>query len=214
MNYIFNRVGTIRYEISKTLLPEERKLPLEENKLRKLLLFLDDKCEYCRLNKIGKTGDHFYPMIVKKRPGNYCDDAWNRIPCCSTCNSSKGGTEWKQWIGNVLQTKQTCKQPPKGCKNPLYQLSISELKELYGRFKIYDGVMRYYCQKRKPSDFVFYDKKMVLVTDFLSKLQDNVVEYVIERDKNDEEDDDDEDKVENKDEDEDVVINAFSGLKM
>lgn len=50
-------------------------------------------CMYCgtdvTFDPLGHKGDHFYSSIENKRPRGYCNDLFNRVPCCAKCNSSK-----------------------------------------------------------------------------------------------------------------------------
>ena len=60
-------------------------------------------CCYCRKNE-AKTGDHFHPKIINGKPSMYGDDIANMIPCCSPCNSSKGGKLFLEWNKRLNDT--------------------------------------------------------------------------------------------------------------
>lgn len=55
------------------------------------------KCAYCR--KVEATDwDHFEPIVKHKMHSSYFNDIYNAVPSCSTCNQSKGGSYWKDWL--------------------------------------------------------------------------------------------------------------------
>lgn len=55
-----------------------------------------DECAYC--GAPGYELDHFYALVKNKRPSGYFHTARNLIPSCGTCNHSKGGHDWQQWM--------------------------------------------------------------------------------------------------------------------
>ena len=175
-NYISARSGTLRYELSKSLAPKERILPENELKLRSDILELDGICEYCRKNEAAGKGDHFNCMVVNKQPSDYCNDLWNLVPCCTTCNSSKSGTHWKKWMTSKENTKKTK-------ENKLLSiLSKEEADNLVEKFSRYDKIMNIHCQKRSQSDKILFDRIMANIEKTLDDAQIEVIEYVRLRD--------------------------------
>lgn len=78
-----------------------------EEALNILQMSKDDvKCAYC--GNDANQWDHFEPIVDKQRPRGYITEIYNLIPCCSTCNSSKSGSNWFTWITG------TSKKSPKG----------------------------------------------------------------------------------------------------
>lgn len=57
------------------------------------------ECIYCggRCN----AWDHLRPIVVKRRPTGYISEIANLVPACQPCNSSKGNTPWREWIGGA-----------------------------------------------------------------------------------------------------------------
>jgi hypothetical protein len=53
-------------------------------------------CAYC-LKMPATTEDHFLSLIRNKRPTGATNHAINMIPCCRTCNSSKGKKMLEDW---------------------------------------------------------------------------------------------------------------------
>jgi len=70
------------------------------NKVVELLQCSDSSgnlnCAYC-LKMKAVTEDHFVPLIRNKRPTGATNHAINMIPCCKSCNSSKGGKRFEDW---------------------------------------------------------------------------------------------------------------------
>jgi len=42
--------------------------------------------------------DHLHPMRRGGRLTGYCNERWNAVPACATCNSSKCGRDWRAWM--------------------------------------------------------------------------------------------------------------------
>ena len=53
-------------------------------------------CVYCGVP--ANDADHLRPLVKYRRPTGYLNEARNRVPACSICNTSKGGQEWRQWM--------------------------------------------------------------------------------------------------------------------
>ncbi len=162
-----NRLSTMRYEIAKSLNPPPRILPQHERELRASLLALDGSCEYCGRNAGNGVGDHFYAVMLDRYPSEYCNDAWNRINACVTCNSSKGNKTWRQWL--------TSKSP----KNPLLNANAQTRTAVFAKFEKYDKYMQRYCQ-RKVIDKCFFDKQLLIIAQALTEVQMNLVNYQME----------------------------------
>lgn len=88
------------------LMPPARQLTVTETKTRgRILTQLGPGCVYC--GGPESSEDHFRPVIGKNgMPTGYCNDAWNVVPCCISCNSSKGNRHW-----NVFLRGQTPRSP-------------------------------------------------------------------------------------------------------
>jgi hypothetical protein len=152
---VMRRLSTLRYEIAKDMNPIPRTLPFEEVVLRNSILCNDGLCEYCRRNKAsGGFGDHFYPIIQDKYPTVYCDDDWNRIPACSTCNCSKGGKNWKIWFASNI------------INNPIKSLNDTERKAIEQKFSRYDEAMQKHCQRKIVNKTCFDNLMNMICTTF------------------------------------------------
>lgn len=93
------------FETCKALMPARRVLPKHEAAARARIIKNELRCVYCG-DEAG-TRDHFRPIISPGgMPSGYCDDDWNIVPACQTCNSSKGNRHWLLF----MQTK-TPKSP-------------------------------------------------------------------------------------------------------
>lgn len=63
---------------------------------RKLLAAFGPGCVYC--GDFAETRDHLRPVMRRGMPTGYCNDDWNIVPCCATCNWSKGNSTWRQFM--------------------------------------------------------------------------------------------------------------------
>lgn len=174
-NCVKNRIGTLRYEISKSIIPKPEELSIEEKQIRARLLELENgKCIYCKGECGNGVGDHFHPMVRNMEPGEYCNDDWNVVPCCVRCNSSKGGKHWKEW----LTSNHTA-------RSPISKMSNFEISELYNRLSQYDEEMQKHCQKRDViKDKSFFKTQMEKIVQVLKDVQENCDNYVAGRDSN------------------------------
>lgn len=81
------------FETCKALMPARRVLPKQEAAARARIIKGEHRCVYC--GDDAGTRDHFRPIIAPGgMPSGYCDDDWNIVPACQTCNSSKGNRHW------------------------------------------------------------------------------------------------------------------------
>ena len=163
---IISRSSTLRWEIAKAITPPPRPISIIEQRLRKSLLKFNGLCEYCETRPASKGfGDHFHALIKDKYPSTFCNDEWNQMPCCSTCNSSKNGRHWMVWLTS------------NSAGNPLLKSDEDVKTERLHKFQKYDIEMQKYCQK-KLVDKEFFDQQMLLVDAFLINIQKNVHEHV------------------------------------
>jgi hypothetical protein len=84
-------------EMCRNLIPAPRELTVMEKDMRALLIPAD-QCAYC--GGPPTTTDHFRPIISRETsmPSGYCSDLWNTVPCCVTCNCSKGNRHWREFM--------------------------------------------------------------------------------------------------------------------
>jgi hypothetical protein len=54
------------------------------------------ECIYC--GDKCNAWDHLRPIVVGRRPTGYISEIANLVPACQPCNSSKGNSQWKQWM--------------------------------------------------------------------------------------------------------------------
>lgn len=185
MSNIIARLSTLRYEVSKTLSQGFKDVYDQSDITKKHELFGCEEgcCAYCHASigsGKGKKGDHFYPLVVKSRPSEYCDEFWNRVPCCAICNSSKNGkTFWNWTSGDVI-----ARSP----KSPFKAKSAEEMADLIGRFQKFDTFAKTKRQMRKINEQGYNSideriiefvknlakdtKAMALLTEYIPECQD------------------------------------------
>lgn len=99
-------------------------------------------CSYCGGNY--ETWDHFEPIVSNKQPTGFISEIYNLIPSCNTCNSSKSGSYWSNWIeGNAPKS-------PKG-RNKYDKNRIETIKEYEEWCTNHRTIMD--MEKLKSSDF-------------------------------------------------------------
>ena len=135
MSGIRARKSTSIYEVCKELsrVPSNQPSTADKIKRKELLGYEDNCCAYCskHIGKVNdRNGDHFYPMVHNSRPTKYCDDFWNRVPCCKECNSSKTGKTFWEWT-----QKDVIKR---SAKHPYRNKTEAEVFAIVARFQAFD----------------------------------------------------------------------------
>jgi hypothetical protein len=82
----------------RAIIPPCRQLSAVELRLRSSIVD-DNACMYC--GEHPNTMDHFRPVVHNGVPTGFGDDPWNYVPCCGTCNSSKGNRSWRQFMASA-----------------------------------------------------------------------------------------------------------------
>ena len=54
------------------------------------------ECIYC--GDKCNAWDHLRPIVTGRRPTGYISEIANLVPACQPCNSSKGNSNWKEWM--------------------------------------------------------------------------------------------------------------------
>jgi hypothetical protein len=103
-------------------MPKCRPALPQELKLKAKLLPAPGECVYCGDATAGR--DHFYPVVgLNGLPTGYCEDIWNIVTACPTCNSSKGNRSWLAFM------KSTTPKSPRGRGCPDWQMRLARLKQ-------------------------------------------------------------------------------------
>ncbi len=128
--------SSIIYQISKSL--SSVKAPIaqvrgEDAFIRSCLLNNNGRCEYCE-EQSAETMDHFRPLVIKSAPSGYCNDAWNLIPACYQCNSSKGNRFFDDWLRSDAKLNPVRSKPELRAK-------------ILTKFQIYDKIFEKRHQK-------------------------------------------------------------------
>ena len=124
----------------RALMPPPRRLSAtEETKRRKVLDRLSGDCVYC--GDPAETTDHFQPVIAPSgMPTGYCSDAWNVVPCCGTCNSSKSNEAWRRFMART-----TGKAPR--------SRGVKRLSQRCAVLEAFDRLHRRHAQRWMPRDW-------------------------------------------------------------
>ena len=97
------RVGSIRYMTSMTL----TRTFITDEQLEACVAYDDDikenVCAYCDAEALNNKTDHILPVVQKGgKPGiHIAEYPLNKVPCCQSCNSSKGNKEVLDWMINT-----------------------------------------------------------------------------------------------------------------
>ena len=55
----------------------------------------NNKCAYC--GQAANSADHIHPLVNGSAASGSITEIYNLLPCCASCNSSKGGEEFTVW---------------------------------------------------------------------------------------------------------------------
>jgi len=94
------RVTTIHHAFASAIASSE---DYDEIRLSLALRVLEQasdqelQCVYCGVNA-AETWDHIYGLVIDKRYSGYGHILGNLLPCCRSCNSSKGNKNWREFL--------------------------------------------------------------------------------------------------------------------
>ena len=103
----------------------------------------------------------FRSLVKSSYPTEYCNDYWNKIPCCANCNSSKGGKTFEEWFDCNSQ------------RSPFLNMKIDKKEKIKNKFLKYHEEF----EKRHQKKFISEDKIKLLIENdkqYLKILQENV----------------------------------------
>jgi hypothetical protein len=103
-------------------MPKPKAVTDAESTLYNSLIKQQHLCVYC--GDAANSMDHFRAFMKPHgQPSGFCDDIWNLVPCCTTCNSSKGNKNWK-----VFMLRKTGKAPlARGVPESTHRLRMLKL---------------------------------------------------------------------------------------
>lgn len=93
-----HRVSTVTNSFVQCLLPDVAPSAEETRQALAVLGQEPDRtyCVYCGVP--AADADHLRPLVRHRRPTGFLNDYRNRVPACGTCNTSKGGQDWRTWM--------------------------------------------------------------------------------------------------------------------
>jgi len=142
---VSGRSSTITAAVWKSIMPYKNPTidQVEEN-LKALGMSTEHSyCAYC--GDKWTSWDHLFSVVVDSVYTGFFTDIFNLVPACSTCNSSKGNSEWREWMTNGSE------------KSPRYRITASKLSKLVENLDAFE-------LKFKPSersiDVLEFDKEI------------------------------------------------------
>ena len=119
-----SRESTIRRAVFKNMIPWNTPTDKEiEESLEKLKMNKNDiRCVYC--GEKATTLDHINSLVENKKPTGYINEIANLVPCCQSCNSSRGNKYWKDWMLNSNTEKS-----PKGRNIPNLEAKAKNIED-------------------------------------------------------------------------------------
>jgi hypothetical protein len=79
-------------------------------------------CVYCDRNP-AETWDHVFGLVTHKRYSGYGHAVGNLLPCCRSCNSSKGNRHWQAFLRGIITD------------DTLYNAKVERLKTFFERYQ-------------------------------------------------------------------------------
>ena len=115
--------------------------------MRLSILKREDACVYCG-DGPRCTRDHFRPVIGQTGlPTGYCNDQWNIVPACPTCNASKGNRPWLVFMSTPSPTSPL----GRGVLDVPTRIAALQRFELLGRPQLWPA-QRYHAELRALKD--------------------------------------------------------------
>lgn len=97
------RVGSTRHELMRQLPPVPRPVNADTIAEKDKMLLSTAQCVYCTCP--ATTSDHFEPLVSSGIPSGIIPTDVEVVPCCSWCNSSKGGRTWQSHMQRLKKLK-------------------------------------------------------------------------------------------------------------
>ena len=94
-----SRSSTIDNAFVISITPWKKPTDAEFQEMLSKLELDEQQCGYCLSG--SSSADHFFPLVANKNPTGYITEISNLVPCCGSCNSSKGGKHWKSWYLSI-----------------------------------------------------------------------------------------------------------------
>ncbi len=79
-------------------------------------------CVYCDRNP-AETWDHIFGLVTDKRYSGYGHAMDNLLPCCRSCNSSKGNRHWQTFLRAIITD------------DTLYNAKVEQLRVFFERYQ-------------------------------------------------------------------------------
>ena len=95
---LIKRDSTLRHQYIKGILGKNKLSKKDKIEHYKKYDIDINKCAYC--GESANTLDHIFGLVNDKVFSGYTNDISNLLPCCSSCNSSKGKNDWDKWINS------------------------------------------------------------------------------------------------------------------
>lgn len=100
MSHVSRAVNNLWIASCKAMMPKPKPPTPQQLTEYKQIIKRMDLCVYC--GDAATSMDHFRAIMrFKGRPSGFCDDMWNMVPSCVTCNSSKGNRPWLTFMNRT-----------------------------------------------------------------------------------------------------------------
>jgi hypothetical protein len=123
---IYNRrVTTIHHTFASAIAPSDG---YDDARLVQALRALDQdpdqdlRCVYCDRNP-AETWDHVFGLVTAKRYSGYGHVIGNLLPCCRSCNSSKGNRHWETFLRGIISD------------DTFYNRKVEQLRAYFARYQ-------------------------------------------------------------------------------
>lgn len=103
------RVTTTRRAMYRQLAPRANPVaPLLIARRDARLATLGTGCVYC--GQVANTQDHLEPLVVDGMPTGLVATVLDILPCCASCNSSKGSSPWRVFMQRTKRRSRSHKK--------------------------------------------------------------------------------------------------------
>lgn len=160
---VSTRSSTVTGAFVAALLPHDK---YDESAVNEAMIALNQdvnelNCVYC--GGVATTWDHLINLVQQRKANGDGHRIRNLVPCCATCNSSKGGTPFDKWISGYVHAR-------KG--------AIPGTRRVTGDRAALVTLLNNYrkdCPPRSPNDIELEEKLMAM--------RDQVLAILVEADK-------------------------------
>lgn len=113
-------------------------------------------CIYC--DSQAQTWDHLVGLVKDSKLRGFGHQVGNLVPCCKTCNSKKGGRDWRHFLKLEVADEQTFKEKEKQIEQYIehyaVEINLAQVEKLEDDWQKYNEIHKEILGLMKETDSI------------------------------------------------------------